>query len=94
MWSLSSLSTVTRLRAGLPRFDSRRGQELFVFVNASRPALVATHPSIQWVPAANSMGVKWPGREADHSPQSSAKVKNEWSYYFHTSICLQGVVLN
>jgi hypothetical protein len=25
-------------------------------------------------------GVKWPGREADHSPPSSAKVKNAWSY--------------
>jgi hypothetical protein len=28
---------------------------------------------IQWV-----AGVKWPGREADHSPMSSAAVKNEW----------------
>jgi hypothetical protein len=25
-------------------------------------------------------GVKRPGREADHSPQSSAEVKNAWSY--------------
>jgi hypothetical protein len=24
--------------------------------------------------------VKWPGQEADHSPPSSAKVKNAWSY--------------
>jgi hypothetical protein len=25
-------------------------------------------------------GVKWPGHEADHSPLSSAEVKNAWSY--------------
>jgi hypothetical protein len=25
------------------------------------------------------MGLRWPGREANHSPQSDAKV-NEWSY--------------
>jgi hypothetical protein len=25
-------------------------------------------------------GVKRPGREADHSPQSSAEVKNAWRY--------------
>jgi hypothetical protein len=27
-----------------------------------------------------SLGIKWPGREADHSPPSSAEVKNAWSY--------------
>jgi len=32
------------------------------------------------VPGALSPGVKWPGREADHSPQSSAEAKNAWSY--------------
>jgi hypothetical protein len=25
-------------------------------------------------------GIKRPGREADHSPQSSAEVNNTWSY--------------
>jgi hypothetical protein len=25
------------------------------------------------------LGVKWPGRESDHSPPSSAEVKNTWS---------------
>jgi hypothetical protein len=29
-----------------------------------------------------SLGVKRPGREADHSPPSSAEVKNDWSYTF------------
>jgi len=39
--------------------------------NEFRKSLWSTHPPIQWVP-----GVKRPGREADHSPPSSAKVKN------------------
>jgi hypothetical protein len=32
------------------------------------------------VPGTLPLGVKRPGREADHSPPSSAKVKNAWSY--------------
>jgi hypothetical protein len=34
----------------------------------------------QWVPGALSLGVKRPGREADHSPPSSTEVNNAWSY--------------
>jgi hypothetical protein len=34
-----------------------------------------TQPPIQWVPGALSLWVKRPGREADHSPPSSADVK-------------------
>jgi hypothetical protein len=40
----------------------------------------AHQPPIQWVPGALPLGVKRPGRETDHSPPSSAEVKNEWSY--------------
>jgi hypothetical protein len=43
-------------------------------------ALGPTQPPIQWVPGALSLGVKRRGREADHSPPSSAEVKNAWSY--------------
>jgi hypothetical protein len=32
------------------------------------------------MPEVPSLGVKMPGREADHSPPSSAEVKNVWSY--------------
>jgi hypothetical protein len=39
-----------------------------------------TQPPIQWVPGGLSLGVKRPGREAGHSPPSSAEVKNAWSY--------------
>jgi hypothetical protein len=39
--------------------------------------LSCTQPPIQCIPAAFSLGVKWPGHEADHSPPSNAKVKND-----------------
>jgi hypothetical protein len=57
--------------AGQPGFDSRQGQEIFLFITASRPVLGSTQPPIQWVPVINR-----PGCEADHSPPSSAEVKN------------------
>jgi len=38
-----------------------------------------TQPPIQWIPGALSLGVKRPGREADHSHPSSAEVQNAWS---------------
>jgi hypothetical protein len=44
------------------------------------PALGPTQPPIQWVPEALSLGVKQPGREANHSPSSSEEVKKAWSY--------------
>jgi hypothetical protein len=65
---------------GVLEFDSRRELGSFLFIIASRPALGPTQPPIQWVPGALSLGVKRPGREADHSPPSSAEVKNAWSY--------------
>jgi len=49
-------------------------------LTACRPALGPTHPPIQWVPGALCLGVKWLWREADHSPPSSAEVRNAWSY--------------
>jgi hypothetical protein len=48
-----------------------------------------TQPPIQWVPGALSLGVKRLGREADHSPPSSAEVKNAWSYT--STILYEGV---
>jgi hypothetical protein len=38
---------------------------------ASRTALEPTHPPIQWIRAALSLGLKWLGCEADHSPPSN-----------------------
>jgi hypothetical protein len=56
---------------------SRRSLVIFLFTTASRTALGPTQPPVQCVPGALSVGVKWPGCEADHSPPSSAEVK-EW----------------
>jgi hypothetical protein len=60
---------------GVLGFDSRRRLAVFLFTIASRRALGPTQPHIQWVPGALSLGVRQPGREADHSPPSSAEVK-------------------
>jgi hypothetical protein len=44
----------------------------------SRPALGPTQPPVQWVPGGPFPGAKArPGRDADHSPPSSAEVENE-----------------
>jgi hypothetical protein len=79
---------------GVLGFDSRRGLETFLFTTVSRTALGPTQPPIQWVPGAISLEVKRPGREADRSPPSSAKVKNAWSYTSTPPIRLHGVVLS
>jgi len=44
------------------------------------------------VQGALSPGVEREGREADHSPQSSADVKNEWNYASTSPLRLHGVV--
>jgi hypothetical protein len=61
-------------------FESRQGLGIFLFITASRPTLGPTQRPIQWVPGVISLGVKRPGREADHSPPSSAEVKNSCNY--------------
>jgi hypothetical protein len=43
-----------------------------------------TQPPIYWSPGSLSLGVKRPGREADHSPPSSAEVKERVELYFHS----------
>jgi hypothetical protein len=69
---------------GVLGFDSRRGLGIFLFTIASRTALGPTQPPIQWVPGALSRGIKRPGREADHSPPSSAEVKEWVELYLHS----------
>jgi len=73
---------------GVRVFDSRRGLGIFLFTTVSRTALEPTQH-----PGALSPEVKRPGREAPHSPPSSAEVKNAWSYtstprYVFTAWCL------
>jgi len=52
-------------------------------VTASTTALGPTQPPIQWVPGAISLQVERPGREADHSPPSSAEIKDYVGLYLH-----------
>jgi hypothetical protein len=49
----------------------------------SRAGLGPTQPPIQWVLGALSLGINRPGREADYSPPSSAKVKEYVMLYLH-----------
>jgi len=50
------------------------------YTTESRTAL----PPIQWVPGSLPLRVKRPGREADHSPPSSAEVKEWVEQYVHS----------
>jgi hypothetical protein len=69
---------------GVVGFDSRQGLGIFLFSTASRTVLVPNQPPIQWVPGVLSLEVKRPGREADHSPPSSAEVKKCVELYLHS----------
>jgi hypothetical protein len=64
-------------------FDPRRGLGIFLFTTASRTSTGLTQPHIQWLTGDLSLGVRRPGREADHSPPSSAEVKECVDLYLH-----------
>jgi hypothetical protein len=66
------------------RVRSPTGLGIFLFTTASKTALGPTQPPIQWVPGALSLGIERPGREADHSPPSSAEVKEWVELYLHS----------
>jgi hypothetical protein len=66
--------------------------KIFLLSTSSRLTLEPTQPSIQQLPGAFSLGIKRPGCEADHSPQTSAEVENAWIYTSTPPCC--GVVLN
>jgi len=81
----TSLRHSAGLRAGRSGFYGSipgEGWDFFIFTTAPRAALGPTQPPIQGVPGALSLGVKRPWCDADHSPPSSAEVKNAWSYTF------------
>jgi hypothetical protein len=69
---------------GVLGFDSWQGLGIFLFTITSRMALGPTQPLIQWVPGALFLGVKRSGHEADHSPPSSAKVKECVELYLYS----------
>jgi hypothetical protein len=70
------------------------GLGIFLFDTLSRPALGPIQSPIQWAPGVLSLGVKWLGREADHSPPSSAEDIKCAELYLHSPIRLHGVVLS
>jgi hypothetical protein len=49
-------------------------QEVFLFSKAFAPAVGPMQPFVQLVAAILSPGVRWPGREANHSPPYIAEV--------------------
>jgi len=53
---------------------------LYPISKTRRPLKAPTLPPITWVPVNISAAVKVPGCQVDHSPPSSAKDKNGWSY--------------
>jgi hypothetical protein len=69
-----------RLRAGRSGVRIPGGTGNFSLHHRVQPALGPTQSLIQWEPGVLYLGVKWPGRETDHSHPSSAEVKNAWRY--------------
>jgi hypothetical protein len=63
-------------RAGWRGFNSREGQEIFLHSTASRPGSGAHSASYPIRSGVFPLGANRPGRAADHSPPSSAEVKN------------------
>jgi hypothetical protein len=61
---------------------------------AFRAALGSTPTFYLMDIGALSLGVKWPGHEADHSLQTSAEVKKKLVCASTPSILLHGIVLN
>jgi hypothetical protein len=92
--SSASIALGYRLEDRGSRVRFPAGLGIFLFTTASRTALGSTQPPIQWVPGALSLGVKRPGREADHSPPLVPRSKNAWNYTSTPSIPLHGVVLS
>jgi hypothetical protein len=70
---------VSRLQAAQPVVQFLVGIGDFSVLQKPRPALGPIHPSVQWVPALHSRGIKWMGHEVDW-PLLNAQVKAEWSY--------------
>jgi hypothetical protein len=73
----SSVTIVSKLRVGRPGFDSRQGQGFSSLRHRLQTTSDAHLISYTMGTASSS-----PGREADHSPPSSAEVTNAWSYTF------------
>jgi hypothetical protein len=75
MIAQSVLRWATGWTIGVRGFDSRLGLGIFLFTGASRNGSGAHPTSYAMGTRALSLGIKWLGREVDHSPPSTAEVK-------------------
>jgi hypothetical protein len=91
---LHSPNTPSWHGAQLKKHRDPVGLGIFLFTTASRTALGPSQSPIQRLLRSLSLGVKRPGREADHSPPSNAEVKVCVMLYLHSPVRLHGVVLN
>jgi hypothetical protein len=82
---------MTRRRLNDPGFEFDQVKKTFLISKTSKWTLKSGQPAIQWIPVALSLEVRRTGREADHSPPSSAEVKREWNYTSTPPISLHGI---
>jgi hypothetical protein len=83
----------------LPKLRARRwlvripayGKKILHSPMQFSPDLGPNHHPIQRVPVVPTSGVERVGREVDHSPPTSAKVKNVWSYNSNAPMCFHNV---
>jgi hypothetical protein len=72
-------------------FDSRQGQEIFLFSTASMPSLAPTEPSIQWTPGL----FPWGYRDRDMTLTTHLhlvpRLKMRGIRYLYSSIRLHGL---
>jgi hypothetical protein len=86
----SVVDVATRYELDGAGFESKHGQEVFLFTKTSRPVLIPSQRPVQWVPGF-FVRIKRPGREDDHSLPFRAKVRNDWSYKSSPSVRIHGV---
>jgi hypothetical protein len=82
-WGAGIALSVQRLATGWTTegsdFESRWGQEFSLLHVVQTGSGVHATSSLMGT-GGSFPGVKWPGREADHSPAGSAEVKKMWIY--------------
>ena len=77
-------------RAGRSGLLILRGARDYSLLQNLQTVSASSQPPSQWVPG-SLRGQRRPEREVNHSPPSSAQVKNEWSCTSTLAICLRGL---
>ena len=63
-------------------------QNIQMFLEPTQPVISKVYQGLQ------TLHVKLPGSEINHTPSSRAQVRNEWSYISISSICLKSSALH